>query len=185
MELLKELFSITKVQALDEAKGKKKKDVRRPLALSMVPLTSFVAGNTVMSGNGDTMSEGKKSMTVKVDVQKPRGKHVNDILRSRKGGRMKADTDFDRNAMKRATKAALHENDGEEHYFWFAATEEVKNRGGGDGPEATDRRNTGVVKAPDKEAARAQAKRMYPRAYDIEVGTSTKEKYDREIGRDE
>lgn len=183
MELLKELFSITKDQSLVEAKGKKKKKDKRPFALGMVPLTSFV-GNTVMSGEGDAMSEGKKNMTVKVDVPKPRGKQVNDVLRSRKGGRMKSDTDFDRNAVKRATKAALHENDGEEHYFWFAATEEVKNRGGGDGPEATDRRNTGVVKAPDKEAARAQAKRMYPRAYDIEVGTSSKEKYDREMGRE-
>jgi hypothetical protein len=35
----------------------------------------------------EALSEGKKSGVINVDVLKPRNKHVNDILRSKKGGR--------------------------------------------------------------------------------------------------
>lgn len=179
MELLKELFSLYKEQAPTKKEG----DEKRPFALGMVPVTSFVGNATK---NSDAVNEGKKNTTVKVDVPKPRAKQVNDVLRSRKGGRMKAPTDFDRNAVKRDTRSALRENDGEEHYFWYEATVEHKNRGGaGDGPETFERTSKGVIKAPDAAAAKEQAKRMNPRAYSIEVGTASKADYDREMSMDD
>lgn len=58
-----------------------------------------------MSGNGEAMSEGKKSAKIVVDVPKPRGKHVNDVLRSKRGGRHH-DAKSDYNRAK--TKAREH-----------------------------------------------------------------------------
>jgi hypothetical protein len=131
-----------------------------------------------------SLSEGKKkSMKITIDTPKPRGKHVNDVLRSKKGGRMKSPTDFDRNAVKRDTQAALHEAEADEGYFWYSAMVETKNRGGDDGPETTDHRYDGAVMAGSADEARAKAKRMYPRAYDIQVGPTTKARYDREMER--
>ncbi len=82
MELLRELFEIIKAEQLHEGKKRKKdkRDARVP-ALGMVPMTSFVGG-TVLSGDGETMSEGKKQDK----APKPRDKRTNDILRSKKGG---------------------------------------------------------------------------------------------------
>lgn len=176
MELLKELFDIYKVK-----KNKKNKDGKKT-ALGMVPVASFV-GNTVMSGEGEAMSESKK-MTVKIAAPKPRNKQVNDVLRSKKGGRMKSPKDFDRNAAKRDTRNAMMEAEDEDCcYFWYSAVEEVKNRGGV-GPDAADRRHDHVIKAANKEEARALVKRRHPKAYDIQVGPTSKERYEKDMDRD-
>lgn len=102
MDLLRELFEINKATALLEAKKRKKEKRETGVpALGMVPVTSFV-GNMVMSGDGEAMSEGKKSAKIVVDVPKPRGKHVNDVLRSKKGGRHHDHkSDFNRAKQKR------------------------------------------------------------------------------------
>lgn len=49
-----------------------------------------------------------ESKKLVVPTSKPvGGKAVNDVLRTRKGGRMKAATDYDRNKVKRETNRAL------------------------------------------------------------------------------
>lgn len=284
MDLLKELFDIARVQELAVSKGKKKKqkDGGRAPTLGMVPVASFVAGNTVMSGNGETMSESKKNdMKIKVDVQKPRGKHVNDVLRSKRGGRMKSATDYDRRSMKRDTRAAMFEAEddrweqgrqeyeqlqtkiagvliklydrgddretiegmrdriaqhlgvdpnssvykqawmaiftdmsldgdfdqpGEDYtdftmrqgemgrsgdvrarfaedeeagvkYWHYRATTEHKDRSGS-GRDAYTSNDDGYIKAADLAAAKARAKQLCPKAYDIRVTSATKADYD-------
>lgn len=179
MELLKELFQIIKADQLHEGKKRKKekRDSRVP-ALGMVPLTSFVAGNTVMSGEGEAMSEGKKQ-SMQLKAPKPRNKQVNDVLRSKKGGRMKSDTDFDRNAVKRDTRKAMTESDDAECcYFWYDVSWEVKNRSG-EGPEAFDKHSHGVIKAATKEEATSKVKSQYKDAMSIRVGKTTKADYDK------
>ncbi len=176
MELLKELFEIIKAEELHESK-KRKQGERKPPALGMVPITSFVAGNTVLTGNGAHMSESKKQ-SISVPAAKPRGKHVHDVLRSRKGGRMKSATDYDRNATKRETRKAMAESAEECCYFWYDVSWEVKNRSG-EGPEAFDRHDHGVLKAATKEEAIAKVKKHHPDAMSLRVGKATKADYDK------
>lgn len=125
------------------------------------------------------LDEAKKD-TLVVPALKPRAKHVNAILRSKKGGRHSASTDYDRNAAKRETRKSMMEAEEDCCYFWYEASWEVKNRGG-EGPESTDRHSRGVLKADTKDAAMALAKKRYPKANDVRVGKASKADYDKEM----
>jgi hypothetical protein len=129
---------------------------------------------------GATLEESKKDRTIVVQAVKPRGKHVNDVLRSKKGGRMKSPTDFDRNASKREARKAVMESDEDCCYFWYEVSWEVKNRSG-EGPEAVDRNSRGVIKADSKEHAVSLVKKRYAKATDVRVGKASKADYDKEM----
>lgn len=89
MEFLKELMSMTSDKPLNEAK-KDKPAKSGPLKL--LPLKPFSAGNMVMSHRSDEDEdppvEESDSKMKTPKVPKPRNQHVNDVLMSRKGGRM-------------------------------------------------------------------------------------------------
>lgn len=113
-----------------------------------------------------------------VRTPKPRGKHVNDVLRSKKGGRMKSPTDFDRNATKRDTRKAMMESEDDCHWEYTCFVE-YKNRGGhSDGPETYDKREDGIVKGNTREEALANAKRQCAKGYDFRIAKITKAQYD-------
>lgn len=173
MELLKELFDI--YASIAEAKSDKKKE--KTPALKMKKVTSFVAGNMVMSGNGEAMSEAKKSATIVVKAPAPRNKQLNDVLSTRKGGRH-YDPKSDYVRAKEKHKARRMD-ESEEGYWRYEATTEYKNRGGDGGPETYTRSNDGYVRADSKEAALAKAKSHNTKAYDVRVSAATKADYDR------
>lgn len=58
-----------------------------------------------------TQLDEKKKETITVPTLKPRAKHLNDILRSKKGGRHRAATDYDRNAAKRETRKSMYDKE--------------------------------------------------------------------------
>lgn len=126
------------------------------------------------------LTEGKKrDGKVVVQTLKPRAKSVNDVLRTRKGGRMKADTDYDRNAVKRDTRKALAESEDDCCYWEYTCYVEYKNRGGhGDGPETYDKSEDGIVKGNTKDEAIANAKKQCSKGYDFRVSKITKAQYD-------
>lgn len=120
-----------------------------------------------------------KDQTLVIKKVKPRAKQVNDVLRSKKGGRMKSATDFDRSAIKRETRKMTFESDDADCcYFWYEVSWEVKNRSG-EGPEAFDRHDRGVLKADTKEDAIAKVKSEYKGAMKVRVGKATKADYDK------
>lgn len=166
MEFLKELLDLNKAE--QPAKKKEKKDTGPHL--KMVKLPSFVAGNMVMR-------EGKE--TVKVAAPKARNKHLNDVLKGRKGGRhYDARADYVRAKEKQKTRNAMMESDDcEDCYFEVSWCEEVKNRSG-EGPETRDSWHHEVVKAPTKEAAIAKIKARAKVATDFRAVKTSKPRYD-------
>lgn len=124
------------------------------------------------------ITEGKTNKPLTIPQTKPRGKQVHDVLRSKKGGRMKSASDYDRNAVKRDTRNALSE--AEEGYFWYDVSWERKNHGGS-GPEETLHHDDGVLKAGTKEEAIAKVKKSYENSgynLQVRVGAATKAEFD-------
>lgn len=124
------------------------------------------------------ITEGKTNKPLTIPQSKPRGKQVHDVLRSKKGGRMKSASDYDRNAMKRDTRNALSE--AEEGYFWYEIQWDEKNYSG-EGPESTMHHDRGVIKASSKEEAIKKAKSYCPeKVCNVRVGPATKAEYDKD-----
>lgn len=122
MQLLKELMAIASEHArLDEAASKKLKKSGPFLPMKKIP--SFVAGNMVMSDDMDAEndeSEAEKPVaeamlpmtTLKVMMPKARNKQVNDVLKSKKGGRhYDAKKDFVRAKEKSNARKNVYEGD--------------------------------------------------------------------------
>lgn len=86
MQFIKELYTLVKQSTKPST-----------LNVGIVPIASFVNGNTVLSKDttddenedGDAVSEQKHENTLSIEVPKPRSKHLNDLMAAKKnaGGR--------------------------------------------------------------------------------------------------
>lgn len=81
MELLRELFNLVD---LKEAAYPAGSSSPRQQTLGMVPLTSFIS--IAMTERAKKMKSASDTK-ITIEVPKPRAKRVNDILRSKRGGR--------------------------------------------------------------------------------------------------